>query len=413
MRQLRSTYLLLGLATGVLLPFSAPILADRGFSPAGIGLLLAVTSVAILLAMPAWGHLGDVIVGRRRTLQLAALVSIVAAVGFGAPLALPLVGAAFVAWYVLQAAPPVLLDSIAMRELGSERESYGRLRLLLSFSYAVAAFVVGILYDRTGYGAAYLAFGVATLAVVLSLGRAGDRPSGRRVGPRAADGPPVSSQPGTAAAVVRRRPGLRRPGLGSTGAALRAAPTVAGALAAILLASIGLLTASTFLPLRLHELGAAPSIIASSAVVSALFEIPMMLAGRRLVARVGLRGFFVIGCVMYLVATASWVIVDQPALLGRLTRAHRPRLWVVHRRLGGRARRHAAGRSAGERTGLAPIGDLGRGGAGVPVRGSRLQPARLGDVLRPGHHWPGPGRAPGLAIPAPAVVRSLPTRQTP
>ena len=88
-----------------------------------------------------------------------------------------------------------------------------------------------------------------------------------------------------------------------------------GALSAILLASIGLLTASTFLPLRLHDLGATPSIIASSAVVSALFEIPIMLAGRRMVASVGLRGFFVIGCLMYLIATASWIAVDDPVLL--------------------------------------------------------------------------------------------------
>jgi PPP family 3-phenylpropionic acid transporter len=315
MRELRSPYLLLGLTTGVLLPFSTPILADRGFSAAGIGLLLAVTSAAILLAMPPWGHLGDVVLGRRPTLRLAAVLSALAALGLSAPMALPLVGAAFVAWYVLQAAPPVLLDSIAMRELGSERESYGRLRLLLSFSYAVAAFVVGTLYDRVGYGAAYFVFCAATLALVLSLGRSNGRPRGRQPGLRPAGRPPVPPPPGIATNMDGHRRGLRRPGLGSTGAALRTAPSVIGALSAILLASIGLLTASTFLPLRLHDLGATPSIIASSAVVSALFEIPIMLAGRRMVASVGLRGFFVIGCLMYLVATASWIVVDDPVLL--------------------------------------------------------------------------------------------------
>ena len=313
-RELRSPYLLLGLTTGVLLPFSTPILADRGFSAAGIGLLLAVTSAAILLAMPAWGHLGDVVLGRRPTLQVAAVLSILAALGLGAPMALPLVGVAFVAWYVLQAAPPVLLDSIAMLELGSERESYGRLRLLLSFSYAVAAFVVGILYDRVGYGAAYFVFSAATLALILSLGRTRGRPRENRAWPRPASRAPAPPLPGTAANPAPRRPSFR-PGLGSTGAALRTNPTVIGALSAILLASIGLLTASTFLPLRLHDLGAAPSIIAASAVVSAVFEIPIMFAGRRIVARIGLRGFFVIGCLMYLAATALWVVVDDPSLL--------------------------------------------------------------------------------------------------
>ncbi len=50
MRELRGPYLATGVATGVLLPFVAPILASRGFSPQSIGLLLAVTSAAIVVA---------------------------------------------------------------------------------------------------------------------------------------------------------------------------------------------------------------------------------------------------------------------------------------------------------------------------------------------------------------------------
>jgi len=88
-----------------------------------------------------------------------------------------------------------------------------------------------------------------------------------------------------------------------------------GALAAILLASVGLLAANVFLPLRLHDLGAAPSVIALSATASALFEIPVMLLGRRFVERLGLRGFFALGCLMYLVAVASWIVVDDPMIL--------------------------------------------------------------------------------------------------
>jgi MFS family permease len=88
-----------------------------------------------------------------------------------------------------------------------------------------------------------------------------------------------------------------------------------GALAAILLASVGLLAANTFLPLRLHDLGAAPSTIALSATASALFEVPVMLSGRRLVERLGLRGLFALGCLMYLVALASWIVADDTRVL--------------------------------------------------------------------------------------------------
>lgn len=70
-----------------------------------------------------------------------------------------------------------------------------------------------------------------------------------------------------------------------------------------------------FLPLRLHDLGATPSVIALSATASALFEIPIMLFGQRFVEKLGLRGFFAVGCLMYLVAVASWIVVDDPLVL--------------------------------------------------------------------------------------------------
>ena len=40
-----------------------------------------------------------------------------------------------------------------------------------------------------------------------------------------------------------------------------------------------------------------------------------MLLGRRLVERLGLRGFFVVGCLMYLVAVGSWIVFDDPMVL--------------------------------------------------------------------------------------------------
>jgi MFS family permease len=114
MRELRAPYLATGVATGVFLPFVAPILASRGFSPQGIGLLLAITSAAIVVAGPILGQVGDVVLGRRRTLKWAVLIAAVASILLGGRLALPLVGAALAIQYLLQTAFSTLLDSIAM-----------------------------------------------------------------------------------------------------------------------------------------------------------------------------------------------------------------------------------------------------------------------------------------------------------
>lgn len=172
MRELRRPYL----ATGVLLPFVAPILASRGFSPESIGLLLALTSAAIVVAAPIRGQLGDLVLGRRRTLQWAVLVAALASLLLSGQLALLLVGTAIAIQYVLQTAFSALLDSIAMHTLGNERRRYGHLRLMQSLSYAIAAFIAGVIYDWAGYGAASIVFPAAAVALLILLQSVRDPP---------------------------------------------------------------------------------------------------------------------------------------------------------------------------------------------------------------------------------------------
>ena len=191
------------------------------------GLLLAIASLAIVAAGPIWGHVADVVLGRRRTLQWAILLAAVAALLLGQPLALPLVGAALAAWYMLQTAFSTLLDSIAMFALGIERHRYGHLRLLQSLSYAVAAFVVGILYDRTGYRAAGIVFPVTAVALVLLLQAVRDPPRTELGTPAVVaatrQGGP---QPGNFTDTVQphHQVGRSVPGLGSSRAALQRRP---------------------------------------------------------------------------------------------------------------------------------------------------------------------------------------------
>ena len=86
-------------------------------------------------------------------------------------------------------------------------------------------------------------------------------------------------------------------------------------MAAVVLANLGIVASLTFLPLRIADLGGAPSIIALSATVSALFEIPAMLVAARVAGHVGLRGLFVAGCGLYVLAYIAWIVLADPALI--------------------------------------------------------------------------------------------------
>jgi PPP family 3-phenylpropionic acid transporter len=319
MSRLVGSYLITGVAGAVLLPFITPVLSSRGFSPEDIGLLLAVASVAIVVIVPTWGYFGDSLAGHRRALQGLVLLSSLAALWLGTPLTLPLVGAALVCWYSLQAGIPALLDAIAMDTLGERRDTYGRLRLLQSLSFAVVVFALGVLYNQTGYGASYLVYALTAAAVVASVQALPDRRRGasfRDIGvgdtdtPTPFDPDALSSSSGSLGNVARYRISV-----GAIDAESRTSPQLRRALAAVLVTSIGVSAASSFLPLRMHQLGAAPSLIALSTTVSALFEVPIMLFGHRLVAALGLRGLFGLGCMMYVLAAAACVTVDDPTQL--------------------------------------------------------------------------------------------------
>ncbi len=310
MPTLRGLYLVSGVLVGVLLPFVPVILSQRGFSAAQIGVLMALTAVGYVVGMPLWGHLGDVVLGRRRSLQAAALASSAAALLFGAPLVLPLVAAAVVAYYLVESGAGMLTDAIAVNALAAHPERFGRVRLVASASFAVATLAAGAAYDAVGYGLAYALAAGAGVVLALVASRVVDAPRARLADYRR-DG----SGGADAAEAAPRRAERWRDATGSIGVAVSVEPRLVGVMAAVVLVHLGVLASFTFLPLRLAELGGDPSVIALSSTVSALFEIPAMFVAARMASRVGMRGLFAGACGLYAAAFVSWVVLADPLLI--------------------------------------------------------------------------------------------------
>jgi PPP family 3-phenylpropionic acid transporter len=294
---LRLVVLALGAALGVFYPFIPVILATRGFGPAEIGVIASVGAVGFTLAVPAWGHIADVRLGRARTLQICAIgggAAVGTLLGAWPPIVVALL---FMAYWVFESSWQPLADALTVNLV--DRRGYARVRLLTSLSFALASIGAGFLYDETGFSAAFALTVVLALVIAVAAGRVPDieRADLVRVEPEAA-GPP-----------------RMRPSLGSSGVALRAAPRLRGVLAAVLLISITIISGFTYLPLRLGELGSPPSDVALAAGVSALTEIPAMLVAALVARRIGLRGMFVGSALIYGAATSSWIVLDSPAFI--------------------------------------------------------------------------------------------------
>jgi MFS transporter, PPP family, 3-phenylpropionic acid transporter len=295
----------LGVSLGVLFPFLSVILADRGFDPSEIGLIMSAGAVAFTVAIPMWGHLADVRFGRPRTLQLCAIGSAAAVIWLVFPVPWWLVIVLLLVWWIFESALQPLSDAITVTTLRGR--DYGRVRLFTSLGFAVGVVASGFLYDRTGYAPAFVLFAVGAAVMVVAtsflpdIGRA-DLAAHRRQASAGAS----SARPGREHRTWR---------FGSAGVALRIAPRLGVVLLASGLLHFGIISGFTYLPLRIEDLGGSPSDVALSAGLSAAVEIPSMLVLGVAAQRFGLRAVFTTSALLYMGALLSWTVIDVPLVL--------------------------------------------------------------------------------------------------
>lgn len=304
MRWLRMLYLSNGFAVGSLYGFVPVLLLSKGFDPTLIGLTTGLGSVAYSFAMPAWGHVGDILTGPRRALQMACIPAAVFALGLSAPLPVWALIACLVIVTAGGGPTAALTDAIAMPILANASREYSRLRLLSSFGGAAMAIVCGLLYSRTGYVAAPFVY-VVTMGLMifsahkLPLGRDSER---RRKARGELEGRPHSTP-------ARGR-------FGSVGEALSGRPRLLAVLASVLLIFIGVMAAATYISVRIADLGGGAVEVGLSNGLAWGAEVPGLILAGWLVGRIGLRPVLVVATVGFAVCVASWIFfVDAGPIL--------------------------------------------------------------------------------------------------
>jgi PPP family 3-phenylpropionic acid transporter len=301
---LRMLYLSNGFAVGSLYGFVPVLLLSKGFDPALIGLTTGLGSVAYSFALPAWGHVGDILTGPRRALQLACIPAAIFALGLSAPLPVWALIACLVIVTAGGGPTAALTDAIAMPILANASREYSRLRLLSSFGGAAMAIVCGLLYSRTGYVAAPFVY-VLTMGLMifsahkLPLGRDSER---RRKARGELEGRPHSTP-------ARGR-------FGSVGEALSGRPRLLAVLASVLLIFIGVMAAATYISVRIADLGGGAVEVGLSNGLAWGAEVPGLILAGWLVGRIGLRPVLVVASVGFAVCVASWIFfVDAGPIL--------------------------------------------------------------------------------------------------
>jgi MFS family permease len=294
-----------GVTLGVFYPFASVILSSFGFTPGEIGLIISAGAIGFTIAVPAWGHLADVRLGRPRTLQVCAIGAAVVIGMLLFPVPTALVVLAFVTFPIFESSWQPLADALTVNAVRGR--DYARVRTLTSLGFAAAAIIAGFIYDQTGYETAFALFVAGAIVMAVAAAFVRDTARADLAHHRAAVASDAVDRDG--AAPRPRRFGLS---LGSSGVALRVAPRLGLVLVAAALLHIGIMSGFTFLPLRIVDLGGSPSDVALSSGLSAAAEIPTMLIIGGLATRFGLRPVFVGSALLYAACLASWTVIDVP-----------------------------------------------------------------------------------------------------
>jgi PPP family 3-phenylpropionic acid transporter len=290
---LRAIYVGIGCSTASIVPFVPVILKERGLSSAAIGLALAIAALLTTLLVPAWGHVADVILGRARAFRFGILIASGTAAGLLLDLPLVVIVAMVASFTIYASLYQGLGDALAVAELPAPERQYGALRAHASFSFTLSLFVIGFLYSWAGYGVAPVVFLVWAGALFVLVGRVGDRKAGSsRMGPRNTESEPS-----------------RR--LGSIGRAFAVQPRLWIVLAVFALAFTGMQASLAFVGIRIVDLGGQPSDVALSFALSALTEIPGLVAAGWIGRRLGLRWLFAISLVLYGTCIMSWGLLPS------------------------------------------------------------------------------------------------------
>lgn len=262
---IRRYYFLFFVAAAALMPSLALLFTERGFSGTEVGVLVAVVPLTIALSGPAWGAVADRTGRGGELLGIGLAVAAVAGAvmvnltGFAVALAVAVV-------FAVGLAPALpFADAAALVERDRRGATYGALRAWGGVGWGVGGPLVGgaaALAGRAAYWALHL---VLTLALAV-VGRRLVVPGGRFVG--------------------RTRDAL---------STLLGLPGWGVFLAAVFAFGFGAGVVSSFLFVRLADVGASALVLGLALSVGTLSELAMFRFSDRIVARIGAMAVLLVG----------------------------------------------------------------------------------------------------------------------
>jgi len=279
-------YVILYAAVAAYAPYLALYYQSLGIGFEGIGALAAFASAVALLGAPTWGMIHDRYPTARLFIPAAAVLAGTGGVGLATVGASPLLVLSAAAFAFGMSGMAPMMDVRVLDMIGSDRTRYARVRMWGSFSFMIAAPIIGLLVRADGYRALFLVF----VPMVLLGGLASTLLPGRSMGVRGAS--------------LRRGPGRvlsHRP--------------IALFLIGALVGWTAVYSQLAFFSIYVRQLGGSSEAVGWAWSFGAALEIPFMLFFPQLARRFGTERLIVLGMAILVARQVANVIFTDPSLL--------------------------------------------------------------------------------------------------
>lgn len=286
MRRASIAYIVLYTAVAAYAPYLSLYYQGLGIPFGGIGALAAFTSAVALICAPTWGMVHDRFPTSRLFIPLAAVIASAGGIGLANVGASPLLVACAAAFACGMSGMAPMMDVRVLDMAGSDRTRYAHVRMWGSFSFMIAAPLIGFLVHAQGYVALFFVFVPMVLLGGLASTMLPGRSSGVRVG------------------------GLRK----APGRVLGHRP-IALFLIGALVGWTAVYAQISFFSIYVQQLGGSSEAVGWAWSFAAALEIPSMLFFPQLARRFGTERLIVLGMAILVARQIANVVFTDPSVL--------------------------------------------------------------------------------------------------
>jgi PPP family 3-phenylpropionic acid transporter len=163
-------------AAALYFPYINVYFRDIGLTGTQIGLIGMVSALVAALGAMLWGLLTDRLGKPRLLFGMSSLGTILFVFLLGQTINFPLILLLAGLFSLFNRPAYTLVDTTTLRLLGQHKERYGAYRVWGTLSFVVVSTIGGLLLQRTGLHAIFIAFPLATLVFWLITTRLSDEP---------------------------------------------------------------------------------------------------------------------------------------------------------------------------------------------------------------------------------------------